>query len=36
MVDNTKGGAWTKMIRKTWKVNEAMSDDLFSKRELEK
>ena len=36
MVDNTKSGTWTKMIRKTWKVNEAMSDDLFSKRSLEK
>jgi outer membrane lipoprotein-sorting protein len=36
MVDNTKGGAWTKMIRKTWKVNEALSDDLFTKRALEK
>ncbi len=36
MVDNTKGGLWTKMTRKTWKVNEAMSDDLFSLRNLEK
>jgi len=34
MVDNTKGGASTKMIRTKWKVNEAMSDDLFSKRAL--
>jgi hypothetical protein len=34
MVDNTKGGASTKMIRTKWKVNEAMSDDLFSKRSL--
>jgi hypothetical protein len=35
MVDNTKSGAWTKMVRKTWKLNEAMSDDLFSKSALE-
>ena len=34
MVDNTKGGASTKMIRTKWKVNEEMSDDLFSKRAL--
>jgi hypothetical protein len=34
MVDNTKGGASTKMVRTKWKVNEAMSDDLFSKRAL--
>jgi len=36
MVDNTKNGAWTKMVRKTWKVNESISDDAFSKRALEK
>ncbi|HVK69624.1 MAG TPA: outer membrane lipoprotein-sorting protein [Polyangium sp.] len=36
MVDHTKGGHWTKMVRKAWKVNEEMSDDLFSKRSLEK
>lgn len=34
MVDNTKGGASTKLVRTKWKVNEAMSDDLFSKRAL--
>jgi outer membrane lipoprotein-sorting protein len=34
MVDHTKGGLWTKMTRKKWKVNEPMSDDLFSKRSL--
>ncbi len=34
MVDNTKGFASTKMVRTKWKVNEAMSDDLFSKRAL--
>ena len=36
MVDHKKAGLWTKLIRKTWKVNESMSDDLFSKRNLEK
>lgn len=36
MTDHTKGGHWTKLIRKTWKVNEEMSDDVFSKRNLEK
>ena len=36
MVDNTKGGAFTQMVRKTWKVNESISDDTFTKRALEK
>lgn len=36
MVDHTKGDLWTKMIRKVWKVNSELSDDLFSKRSLEK
>ncbi|UQA54707.1 outer membrane lipoprotein-sorting protein [Polyangium aurulentum] len=36
MVDHTKGGHWTKMVRKSWKVNQEMSDDMFSKRSLEK
>jgi len=36
MVDHSKGGHWTKMVRKSIKVNEEMSDDLFSKRNLEK
>lgn len=35
MVDHTKGGLSTKLTRKKWKVNEEMSDDLFSKRTLE-
>ena len=35
MTDNTKNQS-TKLARKVWKVNEAMSDDLFSKRALEK
>jgi outer membrane lipoprotein-sorting protein len=34
MVDNTKGGAFTKMVRKMWQVNESISDDMFSKRAL--
>ena len=33
MVDVTKGN-WTKLIRKSWKVNEAISDDVFSTRNL--
>jgi outer membrane lipoprotein-sorting protein len=33
MVDNAKGH-WTKLIRKSWKVNETISDDLFSSRSL--
>jgi hypothetical protein len=36
MVDHSKGGQWTKLVRKQWKVNSEMSDDLFSKRALEK
>jgi outer membrane lipoprotein-sorting protein len=36
MVDHTKGGHWTKLVRTAWKVNENLSDDLFSKRNLEK
>jgi len=36
MTDHTKGGHWTKFTTKTWKVNEDLSDDLFSKRNLEK
>lgn len=33
MVDNVKGN-WTKLVRKSWKVNEALSDDVFSQRNL--
>ncbi len=29
-------GLWTKMARKSWKVNEPLGDDLFTKRSLEK
>lgn len=34
MVDHTKAGLTTKLTRKKWKINEEMSDDLFSKRML--
>jgi outer membrane lipoprotein-sorting protein len=33
MVDNTKGN-WTKLVRKSWKVNDSISDDVFSQRNL--
>jgi outer membrane lipoprotein-sorting protein len=33
MVDNTKGN-WTKLVRKSWKVNDTISDDVFSTRGL--
>jgi hypothetical protein len=33
IVDNTKGH-WTKLIRKSWKVNEIISDDVFTTRSL--
>ena len=36
MVDHTKGGQSTTLTRKSWKVNEQMSDDLFSKRNLDR
>jgi outer membrane lipoprotein-sorting protein len=35
MVDLTKGGASTTLHRRSWKVNEAMSDDIFTKRALD-
>ncbi len=34
MVDNVKAGLSTKMVRKTWKVDGAISDDMFSKTKL--
>jgi outer membrane lipoprotein-sorting protein len=34
MVDHTKGGHWTKLVRKEWKVNGEIADDVFSKRSL--
>ena len=34
--DLTKRGALTKLVRKKWSVNQEMSDELFSKRSLEK
>lgn len=33
MTDNVKG-AWTKLVRKTWKVNANIPDDVFSQRNL--
>jgi len=36
MVDHTKGGHWTKLTRKAWKVNDSIADEVFSKRSLEK
>src|SRR5262245_52730785 len=36
MVDHTKGGHSTKLVRTKWKVNPDISDDVFSKRSLEK
>lgn len=36
MVDHMKGGLWTKMVRKSWKLNGEISDEIFSKRSLEK
>ena len=33
IVDNTKGN-WTKLIRKSWKVNETIADDLFTTRSI--
>jgi hypothetical protein len=34
MVDHAKGGHWSKITRKVWKVNPALAEDLFSKRSL--
>lgn len=36
MVDHTRSGMWTRLVRRAWRVNEPMTDDLFSKRSLEK
>lgn len=36
MTDHAKGDHWTKFTTKEWKVNTELSDDLFSKRNLEK
>jgi outer membrane lipoprotein-sorting protein len=36
MTDHSKGGHWTKFSTKEWKLNPDLSDDLFSKRNLEK
>lgn len=34
MTDHTKNGHWTKFVRKSWKVNETLADELFTKRSL--
>ena len=34
MVDHAKGGHSTKVLSKAWKLNENLSDDLFTKRSL--
>ncbi|WNG57528.1 outer membrane lipoprotein-sorting protein [Archangium gephyra] len=34
MVDNTRGN-WTRLVRKSWKVNEAIADSVFLSRGLE-
>jgi hypothetical protein len=36
MIDHQKGGMWTRITRKSWKLNEAFADDLLSKRNLDK
>mgnify|MGYP002378131960 CR=1 FL=1 len=36
IAQGAKAGAKTLLNRRKWKVNEALSDDLFSKRNLEK
>jgi hypothetical protein len=36
MTDHAKGDLVTRMTRKRWKVNQALPDDLFSTRNLEK
>jgi outer membrane lipoprotein-sorting protein len=36
MVDHTKGGHSTKLVRAKWKVNPDISDEQFSKRNLDK
>jgi hypothetical protein len=36
MIDHGKGGLWTRLTRRTWKLNESFSDDLLSKRSLDK
>jgi len=36
MTDATKEGCWTTMVQKVLRVNEDISDDVFSKRNLDK
>ena len=34
MTDLTRGGAWTKLVRRRWEVDSGLSDSLFSVRKL--
>jgi outer membrane lipoprotein-sorting protein len=34
MTDHGKGGHWSKFVRKQWKANPTVSDDLFTQRSL--
>ena len=36
MIDHSKGGLWTLITNKTWKLDEAVDDNLLSKRTLDK
>ena len=36
MIDHSKGGLWTRITMRSWKLNEEFSDDLLSKRNLDK
>ena len=36
MLDHTSNGHWTKLVRKTWKLNSGISDRVFSKRHLQR
>lgn len=35
MTDHVRNGAWTELVMSSWQVNEGLSDDLFSTRELQ-
>jgi hypothetical protein len=36
MIDHSKGGLWTRITMREWKLNEAFGDDLLSKRNLDR
>jgi len=36
MTDHSKGGLWTRITMRNWKLNEEFSEDLLSKRNLDK